>query len=67
MSFVQTPNSALVYSLARQTNNPFAVDPNSGDVILQNSLDFETTTSYDVSTIIIIILCMQSPDSLFSV
>ena len=45
----QTPNSDLVYSLARQTNNPFGIDQNTGEVVLLNSLDFETTTSYAVS------------------
>ncbi len=48
-SIVQTANSALVYSLARQTNNPFSIDPNTGEVLLQNSLDFEITPNYEVS------------------
>lgn len=44
-----TPNSNIVYSIrSGNAQNRFVINPNDGQVRIQNPLDFETTTSYNL-------------------
>ena len=49
-SFLQLPNSDLIYSISVVTNvgNLFHIDPDTGLITLQNSLDFETRPFFAV-------------------
>ena len=48
--FLQSPNSDLIYSINVMTNvgNLFHIDPDTGLITLQNSLDHETRPSFAV-------------------
>lgn len=45
----QNSNSFLIFSLTQQSNNPFYIHADTGELIVQNELDYEFSTSYDVS------------------
>ena len=46
--FLQTPNSELIFSLDRVMNVPFFINSTTGVLSLQNQLDYEQDTFYDV-------------------
>lgn len=49
-TFLQLPNSDLIYSISVVTNvgNLFHIDPDTGLITLQNSLDYETRPFFAV-------------------
>ena len=55
--FLQLPNSDLIYSINVVTNigNLFHIDPDSGLITLQNSLDHETRPYFEVCNEILFI------------